>query len=110
MQNVSGPTHKKGHTLDLVLSYGLPILNLVIDDHVFSDHNPIRFELALSSSALSSTPRARTRRTFTPHTAARFSDAFGRCYGKIGDHRIPRPSHNPAVAEFGGPHTPNSAT
>lgn len=28
VQSVPGPTHEHGHTLDLVLSYGLPVTNL----------------------------------------------------------------------------------
>ena len=30
VQSVSGPTQERGHTLDLVLSYGLPVLHLEI--------------------------------------------------------------------------------
>lgn len=38
VQHVSGPTHNKGHTLDLVFSLGLNIKGLcVVDSHV-SDH------------------------------------------------------------------------
>lgn len=32
MQSVSGPTHERRHTLDLVLSYGLPGLKIEICD------------------------------------------------------------------------------
>lgn len=39
-QFVSGPTQIHGHTLDLVLSCSLPILNIEIQKAVFSDHAP----------------------------------------------------------------------
>lgn len=42
-QSVRGPTQERGHTLDLVLSYGLSIFNLEICDAVFSDHMPVLF-------------------------------------------------------------------
>lgn len=35
VQSVTGPTHERGHTLDLVLSYGLPVFNLEICDAFF---------------------------------------------------------------------------
>ena len=38
VQSVSGRTQENGNTLDLVLSYGLPVFNLEICDAVFSDH------------------------------------------------------------------------
>lgn len=39
-QSVSGPTHKLGHMLDLVLSH-----NLDICDAIFSDHMPVLFDI-----------------------------------------------------------------
>lgn len=44
-QLVNGQTHMYGHTLDLVLTHGLPIKDLDINDHVFSDHKPILFNM-----------------------------------------------------------------
>ena len=43
VMSVSGPTQEQGHTLDLVLSYGLPVFNLETCDAVFSDHMPVLF-------------------------------------------------------------------
>lgn len=40
VQSVVGSTQERGHTLDLVLLYGLPIPNIEICDAVFSDHMP----------------------------------------------------------------------
>ena len=38
VQSVLEPTHERGHTLDLVLSYGLPVLNLEVCDAFFLYH------------------------------------------------------------------------
>jgi len=45
VQFVNAPTHIQGHTLDLVLSHGLTVSDLVIEDHVISDHKPIVFRV-----------------------------------------------------------------
>lgn len=42
----SGATHDKGHTLDLILSFGFTLQILQIDDSYFSDHKPIIFNTA----------------------------------------------------------------
>ena len=47
VQSVLGPTHEHDHTLDLVISYGLPVLNLEVCDAFFSDHMPVLFEAAV---------------------------------------------------------------
>ncbi len=39
LQCVSGPTHERGHTLDLILSLGFSVSRVKIADTVFSDHN-----------------------------------------------------------------------
>lgn len=76
MQSVSGPTHEQGHTLDLVLSYGLPVSNLEICDAVFSDHMPVLFEAVLACNTVKS-PAAHLRcRAVNPSTAVHFSAAF----------------------------------
>jgi len=43
MHRVNGPTHKHGHTLDLVLLHGISICELEILDLSFSDHMPVTF-------------------------------------------------------------------
>lgn len=45
--SILGPTHERGHTLHLVLSYGLPVLNLEICNAFFLDHMPVLFEAAV---------------------------------------------------------------
>lgn len=47
-QSVTGPTHEHGHTLDLVLSLGFPLLNVELNDTCLSDHKPIIFNASLS--------------------------------------------------------------
>lgn len=52
IQYVSAPTQERGHTLDLVLSHALPIVNLKFCDAVFSDHMPLLFEIALPGNVV----------------------------------------------------------
>lgn len=48
-QCVTVPTHKLGHALDLVLTYGLSAVNIKIHDAVFADHMVITFEISVPS-------------------------------------------------------------
>lgn len=41
VQCALGPTHERGHTLDLVLSCGLPVFNSEVWEAFFSDHMPV---------------------------------------------------------------------
>lgn len=43
IQFVVGPTHNQGHTLDLILSYGLLVSDVGIKDFFLSDHKSIIF-------------------------------------------------------------------
>ena len=52
VQSVAGPTQEHGHTLDLVLSCGLPVFNIDVCNTVFSDHMPVLFDISLSSVIL----------------------------------------------------------
>lgn len=76
VQSVTGPTHERGHTLDLVLSYGLPVFNLEICDAFFSDHMPVLFEATVCCQTVKPRAAARTCRVINPSTAAYFSTAF----------------------------------
>uniref|UniRef100_A0A8C5AN71 Reverse transcriptase domain-containing protein n=1 Tax=Gadus morhua TaxID=8049 RepID=A0A8C5AN71_GADMO len=76
VQAVLGPTHERGHTLDLVLSYGLPVCNLEICDAFFSDHMPVLFEAAVNRLTAKPCAVARKCRVMNPSTAARFSTVF----------------------------------
>ncbi len=46
-QYVKQPTHDKGHTLDLVLSYGLCVEDVKLIDFAISDHNAVLFQIPL---------------------------------------------------------------
>ena len=76
VQSVLGPTHERGHTLDLVSSHGLPVFNLEICDAFFSDHMPVLFEAAVCCQTVKPCAAARTCRVINPSTPAHFSDAF----------------------------------
>ena len=76
VKSVSGPTQEQGHTLDIVLSYGLPVFNLETCDTVFSDHMSVLFEAALASDTFKPCTAARRCRIINPSTAVQFSVAF----------------------------------
>ncbi len=46
-QYMKQPTHDKGHTLDLVLSYGLCVEDVKFIDLAISDHNAVLFQITL---------------------------------------------------------------
>ena len=78
MQSVIGPTHEHGHTLDLVLSYGLPVFNLVVCDAFFSDDMPVLFEAAVCCHTVKPRAAARRCRVINPSTAAHLAQFSGR--------------------------------
>ena len=47
-QHIHGPTHNRGHTLDLLISKGLNISSIVIKDVALSDHFCIFFDILIS--------------------------------------------------------------
>lgn len=47
-QHISGPTHKLGHTLNLVLSLGHDIRNISVSDAGLSDRWPVLFDSVIS--------------------------------------------------------------
>lgn len=48
MQVETVPTHSKGHTLDLVLSFGLSLDSVLTNDICVSDHKAILFDIVLT--------------------------------------------------------------
>lgn len=74
-QHVSGPTHTKGHTLDLVFTLGLNIDFICTEDIFISDHRCILFNLSFHLS-LSPIPHVVSSRILNSSTAVKFSDAF----------------------------------
>lgn len=75
VQSVMGSTHELGHTLDLVLSCGLPVSNLEISNAFFSDHMPVLFDISIPCFSKPSIP-ARRCRIINSSTAAQFSSVF----------------------------------
>ena len=49
-QHVSGPTHNKGNTLDLVFTIGLNISNVCIEELSVSDHKAVLFVMSLDNA------------------------------------------------------------
>ncbi len=87
VQSVTGPTHKLGHTLDLVLSYGLTVCDFEIMETGFSDHKSVVFNMSLSCSLgkpCVSTRRCRimnseTSNDFCTMYEAAFSNSYYDC-------------------------------
>lgn len=75
VQSVTGPTQEHGHTLDLVLSCGLPVFNIEVFSAVFSDHLPVLFEISLPWHIAKPCTPARCCRMFNLSTAVQFSVA-----------------------------------
>ncbi len=75
-QSVTGPTHEKGHTLDLVLSCGLCITINEICDTGISDHLPVLFTVVVPNSEISTCAASRSFRAINPLTASQFSSVF----------------------------------
>ena len=74
-QHVTGPTHKLGHTLDLVITKGLNISNLMVTDVGLSDHSCIFFKMNISISNKGTT-QILTKRHITEDTNKLFIEAF----------------------------------
>ena len=74
---MAGPTHEKGHTLDLVLSFGLSVsVDEICAATCISDHLPVLFTTTIPSAGVESRAPARRLRSINPLTASQFSDAF----------------------------------
>ena len=77
VQSVAGPTHEKGHTLDLVLSFGLSVsVDEICAATRISDHLPVLFTTSIPSAGVESRAPARRLRSINPLTASQFSDVF----------------------------------
>ena len=75
-QWISDSTHILGHTLDLVLSYGFDVTDVVLSDFMISDHKPILFTLSLPELSLSSSTSVNLSRFYSPQ----FSTNFNLCF------------------------------
>lgn len=75
-QWVTGATHEKGHTLDLVLSHGLDVSIDEICCTSLSDHMPIVFTFSMPCSLFKPCALTRPQCVLNPQTEATFSVAF----------------------------------
>lgn len=76
IQSVDKPTHHRGHTLDLIISFGLSISLKEISETAISDHFPIVFEYTAPPPARKSFAPSCQRRIITSTTADEFTAAF----------------------------------
>ena len=90
---MSGPTHDKGHTLDLVLSSGLNILNTETFMIGVSDHRMIVFEALLPPPPPTPSPSHHLTRSINPMTATHFSDTLMRSYSSTISNIITAPTN-----------------
>ncbi len=75
IQHVHGPTHNRGHTLDLLISRGLNISSIVIKDVALSDHFCIFFDILISVSTESRSVSVR-KRCINENTSVLFMKAI----------------------------------
>ena len=75
VQHITGSTHSKGHTLDLLLSHGLPLNNLNVVDFPPSDHKAILFQ-SLFPIPTTLPPKSYRARSFKPNSSHLFKEAF----------------------------------
>lgn len=75
VQHVSGATHVKGNTLDLVFSFGLEVTDLIIEDMVITDHKSIVFNISFKPDCAAGTHVKRSR-IINSLSAERFCAAF----------------------------------
>lgn len=76
VQSVTGPTHEHGHTLDLVLSYGLAVCHLEITDTGFSNHKSVAFKISLTYPVGKSCMSPRRCRTMNSETIDDFCSLY----------------------------------
>ena len=70
-QHITGPTHKRGHTLDLVITKGLDTTITSIQEHPNSDHSCIFFTIKVNKVENSTGHFIKTQR-ITPAVAEKF--------------------------------------
>ncbi len=75
IQHVHGPTHNRGHTLDLFISRGLNISPIVIKDVALSDHFCIFFDILISVTTESRSVSVR-KRCINENTSVLFMEAI----------------------------------
>lgn len=76
VQWVPGPTHDHGHTLDLVLSFGLSVKSMDIVKPAFSDHSAVLFDIVWPFNSAPNPAPVRWFRGLDKLTVAAFSAIF----------------------------------
>lgn len=76
IQNVNQATHILGHTLDHIMSYGILVDAVQVENASFSDHIPIVLNVSLGSSAVFNNPIGSYLHFITPLTVLQFSESF----------------------------------
>ncbi len=74
-QHVSGPTHSKSNTLDLVFTLGLKVSSITTEQFPVTDHFCVLFNLTFESD-FTPAKRVKTSRILNSLSAAKFSAAF----------------------------------
>ncbi len=82
-QWINDSTHIQGHTLDLVLSYGLDVIDIVLSDFLVSDHKPILFSLTLPDLSHFSTTPVILFRFYSPQFSTHFNLCFAECCSQL---------------------------
>lgn len=76
IQSVCDATHRHGHTLDLVLSWGLSVSNVCVVDNCISDHSSVIFHFDLPSVISKNKSAVRCVRPVNETTANCFAEAY----------------------------------
>lgn len=74
-QHVNGPTHTRGHTLDLVISKGVDISSVDIKDLALSDHYCVFSDLQITPNS-QLTPVSVRKRYINENTSAKFMEVI----------------------------------
>ena len=74
-QQVKGPTHTRGHTLDLVISKGVNISSVDVKDLALSDHFCVFFDLQIIPNVQLTSVSVK-RRYINENTSAKFMEAI----------------------------------
>ena len=75
IQHITGPTHIKGHTLDLILTHGISLNDIEDIDFPPSDHKALFFKTVLPTFP-PQPPRSSRSRSFKPNSGQKFQQAF----------------------------------
>lgn len=75
VQHMHGPTHNRGHTLDLVFTLGMNVVGLSTKDIAVSDHMCILFNTCLKATIKPQQQQVKFR-VLNKHTAQYVSSLF----------------------------------